>query len=451
MPQLRRHIGTFEALFYGLGVIIGAGIYVLVAPASGFAGNAIWLSFLVGGVLALFTGMAYAELGSMFPKAAAEYVYMKRAYKSHISAFMLGWLIIFTTMVSISTVGLGFTGYLADLVGVTQEESRHLVPMITIAMIALMGGINFLSIRSTSRINVVITSVVILGLLVIIGLAGATGSFGKVDYFEMPHGISGVFLASTLIFFAFLGFEEIVNVAEETRRPHKVLPKAIVLAAVISTVLYIATSISLVSLEGWEALSKSKAPLADAVHGVLGHEAGVVLSFIAMFATSSTVLGMILVASRMIWGMSREGALPKFLSRVGGRGVPNFAILTIVVGSVIFVLAGDITHVANITSAGALVIFLNMNLAVIWLRYTQPDARRPFRMPLNIGRYPVMAGLGVFISMLMLMQLDLGVLWVAALVVAIGAVMFLIYKRKEYPLLEQARTFVRDVKREAEN
>jgi len=394
--------------------------------------------------------MAYAELGSMFPKAAAEYVYMKRAYKSHISAFMLGWLIIFTTMVSISTVGLGFTGYLSDLMRITREESRHLVPAITIVMIALMGGINFLSVRSTSRINLIITSIVILGLLIVVALAGVTGSFGKVDYFEMPAGLSGVFLASTLIFFAFLGFEEIVNVAEETRRPHKVLPKAIVLAAVISTVLYIATSLSLVSLEGWEVLSRSKAPLADAVHGVLGHGAGVVLSLIAMFATSSTVLGMILVASRMIWGMSKEGALPKFLSRVGGRGVPNFAILVIVLGSIIFVLVGDITHVANITSAGALVIFLNMNLAVIWLRYTQPNARRPFRMPLNIGKYPMMAGMGVFISILMLMQLDISVLWVAALVVGIGVVMFLIYKRKEYPLLNQARAFVRDVKREVE-
>jgi APA family basic amino acid/polyamine antiporter len=450
MRQLRRHIGTFDALFYGLGVIIGAGIYVLVAPASGFSGNAIWLSFLIGGFLALFTGMAYAELGSMFPKAAAEYVYMKRAYKSHISAFMLGWLIIFTTMVSISTVGLGFTGYLADLVGVTQEESRHLVPLITIAMIATMGGVNFLSIRSTSKINIAITSVVILGLVIVIGLAGYTGSFGKIDYFNMPHGMSGVFIASTLIFFAFLGFEEIVNIAEETRRPHKVLPKAIIMAAVVSTVLYMVTSMSLVSLEGWESLSKSKAPLADAVHGVLGHEAGVVMSLIAMFATSSTVLGMILVASRMMWGMSKEGALPKFLSRVGSRGVPNFSILVIVIGSIIFVLAGDITHIANITSAGALIIFLNMNLAVIWLRYTQPEARRPFKMPLNIGRYPVMAGIGVFISILMLMQLDLSVFWVAAIIVAIGAVVFLIYKRREYPLISQARVFVMDLKREAE-
>ncbi len=437
MPQLKRRIGTLEAVFYGLGVIIGAGIYVLIAPAAGFAGNAVWLSFLLAASLATFTGLGYAELGSMFPKAAAEYVYVKRAYKSHLYAFMLGWLIIFTGMVSISAVSLGFTGYFADLFGVTEQAAKYIVPLISAGMITLMAFVNFLGIKETSIVNIIITSTVIVGLLIIIFLAFSSGSFGSVDYFEMPKGLEGVFIAASLIFFAYLGFEEIVNVAEETRNPRRVLPKAIILAVIISTVLYVLTSISVVSIEGWRALAESRAPLANAAGTILGHNGELLLSGIALFATASTVLGLILVVSRMIWGMSREGALPKFLSHIHTRSTPVAAILAVAAGSIAFVFLGDIEHVAKITSAGALIIFLNVNLALIWLRYTQPNTPRPFKIPLNIGKYPLIAGMGVFVSMLMLFQFDLRILWIAAVVVAVGVVVFLIYKRKDYNILNR--------------
>jgi len=450
MPQLKRRIGTIEALFYGLGVIVGAGIYVLIAPAAGFAGNAVWLSFLLAAALATFTGLGYAELGSMFPKAAAEYVYIRRAYKSHLFAFMLGWLIIFTGMVSISAVSLGFTGYFADLFGVTEETARYFVPLISAGLIALMAFVNFLGIKETSRLNIIMTSVVIIGLLIIIFLAFGSGRIGTVDYFEMPNGLQGVFLAASLIFFAYLGFEEIVNVAEETKHPRRVMPKAIILAVIISTALYVLTSISVVSLLGWLNLAESHAPLADAAAVVLGHNGELLLSGIALLATASTVLGLILVVSRMIWGMSREGALPKFLSHIHARSTPAAAIVAVAVGSMAFVFLGDIEHVASVTSAGALIIFLNVNLALIWLRYTRPDMHRPFRVPLNIGKYPLVAGMGVFVSMLMLFQFDLRILWVAAVVVAAGVVMFLVYKRKDYTIFNQVRRLFKEIKIGAE-
>lgn len=448
MPQLKRHIGTFEAVFYGLGIILGAGIYVLIAPAAGFAGNAIWLSFLLAAVLATFTGLSYAELGSMFPKAAAEYVYIRRAYKSNLFAFMLGWLIIFTGIISVSAVALGFTGYFADLFGITEEASRQIIPMISIFLIALMGFVNFLGIREVSRANIFMTSTVILGLLIIIALGA--GSFGAVDYFEMPKGLSGVFLAASLIFFAYLGFEEIVNVAEETRRPRKVIPKAIIIAVVVSTALYILTSVSVVSIEGWLKLAESRAPLADVAGAVLGHNGGLLLSAIAMFATGSTVLGLMLVTSRMIWGMAKHGALPKLLAHIHGRSTPVAAIIVVAVGSAIFVFLGDIGHLASVTSVGALIIFLNINLALIWLRYTKPDFERPFRIPLNVGKYPLMAGFGVFVSLLMLFQFSISLIATGALVAAVGGVVFLIYKRKDYTFYRQIRGLFGEIKEGAE-
>lgn len=426
--RLQRRIGPLEAVFYGLGIIVGAGIYVLVAPAAGFAGNAVWLSFLLAAVLATFTGLSYAELGSMFPKAAAEYVYVKRAYKNSLLAFVTGWLIMFTGVVSVSAVSLGFTGYFADLFGVTEAASKSIVPLISIALIAVMGFVNYLGIREASKTNIILTSTVIIGLLAIIAIG--IPHFGSVDYFEMPRGFDGVLLATSLIFFAFLGFEEIVNVAEETRNPRRVLPFAIVLSVVISTLLYVMTSLSLVSIQGWESLSQSAAPLANAAGIVLGHPGELTLSVIAMFATGSTVLGLILVTSRMMWGMSRERALPKFLSHINRRGTPKMALIVVSVAAVAFVFLGDIGHVASVTSVGALIIFLNINLALIWLRYTRPDMKRPFKIPLNIGKFPIIGALGVLISLFMLLQFDKYLLFIGGVVTFSGIVAFLFINRR---------------------
>lgn len=450
MPGLRRHIGTLEAVFYGLGIIIGAGIYVLIAPASGEAGNAVWLSFLIAASLATLTGLSYAELGSMFPKSAAEYVYVHKAFRRRYLSFIMGWLIIFTGIVSISAVALGFTGYFADLMGVTEEQSRHIVPMMSIGLIALMSFVNFLGIKETSRTNIIMTSMVIVGLIIVISLAFGGGSIGTVDYFEMPMGFNGVLLAASLIFFAYLGFEEIVNVAEETKRPRKVLPKAIILSVIISTVLYVLTSISVVSLVGWENLSQSSAPIADAAKTVLGETGGHVLSGIALFATGSTVLGLILVVSRMMWGMSRERALPRFLSAIHGRGTPVAAIVVVAIASAVFVFLGDIGHVASVTSMGSLIIFMAVNGALLWLRFSRPGMHRPFKIPLNIGKFPLIAAAGVVISIVMVLQFSIELLLTGAFVVVVGSVVFFIYKRRDYTLLRQFEGMIRDIRKEAE-
>lgn len=437
MPALQRRIGTFEALFYGLGIIIGAGIYVLIAPATETAGNAVWLSFLLAAILATLTGLSYAELGSMFPKAAAEYVYIRRAYKNNFYAFIIGWMIIFTGIVSISAVSLGFTGYFADLFDVSEETSIKFVPIISIGLIGLMSFVNFLGIKEASKINLIMTSTVILGLIIIIALG--LGNFGSVDYFEMPFGLGGVMVAASLIFFAYLGFEEIVNVAEETKNPKRVLPKAIILSVIISTILYVFTSLAVVSIVGWEALSQSKAPLADAAFNVLGTTGRHVISGIALFATGSTVLGLILVVSRMMWGMSREGAFPKIFSKIHGRGTPATAILITAIGSAIFVFLGDIGHVASVTSMGSLIIFVAVNAALVWLRYKRPDLQRPFKIPLNIGKFPLIAGVGVFVSIFMLLQFNPNLLFTGAFVVFLGVIVFLIYKKKK--LYRSFKTF----------
>lgn len=222
--KLKRDLSLLEVTFYGVGIIIGAGIYALIGEAAGIAGNSVWLSFVVGAIIASFTGLSYAELATMFPKAAAEYVYVRRASGSRSLAFLIGWLLVFTGVVSAATVALGFSGYFQGLLGPSLEQIfpsglMKIVnsgSIISLVLIAILSYINFRGIKESARFNIVLTSIEIFGLVLIIFLA--FGSYGKVNYFYSPNGFKGVFSAAALIFFAYIGFEDIANIVEETKK-----------------------------------------------------------------------------------------------------------------------------------------------------------------------------------------------------------------------------------------
>ena len=198
-PKLKRALGLFEVTVYGVGIILGAGIYALIGQAAGISGNALWLSFLIGAVIASLTGLSYAELGTMYPKEAAEYVYTKKAFRNKLFPFLVGWLIIVTGMVVSATVALGFGGYFHAITGIA--------PVLG-AILLLIGctALNFWGIKESAKFNVVFTAVEMIGLLIII--AFGVKFVGSVDYFEMPNGFVGVLSAAVLIFFAYVGFED---------------------------------------------------------------------------------------------------------------------------------------------------------------------------------------------------------------------------------------------------
>jgi len=417
--KLKRSIGLLEAIFYGVGVIVGAGIYALIGPAAGMTGNSLWLSFVIGAAIASFTGLSYAELATMFPKAAAEYIYVRRAFGSKFFAFLIGWLLVFTGMISAATVALAFGGYFKALFNVS------IVP-VSILLIVFLSVINYKGIKESSKFNIVLTSIEIIGLLIIIFLG--VGSFGKVNYFEFPFGTKGVFSAAALIFFAYLGFEEIANISEETKKPRKVIPIALLLSVVITTLLYIFTSISAVSLVNWKDLSLSSAPLALAASQVLGSKAFFLLSIIALFATGGTVLVILVVTSRMVYGMSREKSLPEFLALVHEKTrTPWLAVLFVMLFSAIFVFTSDLTTAAEITSLAAFITFTVVNLSLIWMRHYMPKMKRAFRVPLNIGNYPITAFLGVFFSLFMVFQFDLSLIKFGIGVLIAGIAAYLIF------------------------
>lgn len=420
--KLKRTIGLSEVVFYGVGIILGAGIFSLIGPAAGMTGNSLWMSFLFAAIIASFTGLSYCELSTMFPKAAAEYVYVRKAFGSRFFAFLIGWFIFFTGAIAAATVALGFGGYLKSLLGLPIMKAA-------LVLILFLSYINFKGVKESSRFNVFLAAVTLLGLIVVIFLG--IPNFGKVNYMEMPFGFNGVFAAAALIFFAYIGFEDIVNMAEETRRPRKVLPKAIILAVLITTVIYILTSLAVVSLADWKALSTSDAPLAFAASQAMGQKAFIFISITALFATAGTVLILLVVTSRMVYGMAKEKSLPEFMSRVHTKTrTPWLAVLIIMIFSIIFIFFGDIKTVAELTSLAAFLTFITVNLALIWLRFSMPNMKRAFRVPLNIGRFPVIAFLGIASSLFMVFQFKLNMLLLGLGVLVIGIIVYFVFMRK---------------------
>jgi APA family basic amino acid/polyamine antiporter len=255
--------------------------------------------------------------------------------------------------------------------------------------------------------------------IIILGL----GSLGSVNYFEMPMGLSGVLSASALIFFAFLGFEDIVNVSEETKFPKKTVPKAVILSLVISTLIYVLISFSVVGMGDWKSISTSDAPLAYVVHNKFGLDISNIISVIALFATAGTALVFLIAGSRMIYGLSDAGELPKIFSKVHHKTrTPYIAILASMIISMFFVLINDIKLVASITDFTAFIVFILVNLSAIVLRYKNPDSKREFKMPINIGKFPLLPLFGILTCFIMIFHLETKPIMIGLLIFVIGVV-----------------------------
>jgi APA family basic amino acid/polyamine antiporter len=395
--QLRRTLGLFEVTLSGIGVILGAGIYALIGEAAGLAGNAVWISFALSAVIAVFTGLSYAELASMFPKASAEYEYTSQAFGPFL-AFVIGWLIIFTGVTGAATVSLGFSSYFQALTG---------APLLLSALILLvvLSAVISVGIRQSTRLVVIFTVIEALGLVLII--LGGIPYLGRVDLLEMsPLGFPGIFQASALIFFAFIGFEEMVKLSEETKDPEKNIPRGLILAISVSIILYIMVALSASSVLGWERLSRSSAPFADIAYSAFGPGASTIISIIALFATINTVLLLLLASSRIIYGMAQSGSLPQILASVHPLTLtPLAATIICMILAMAFVFLEDIAFVASVSNFTIFVTFMVINAVLIVLRYRKPAMNRPFQVPFTWGRLPLLPVLGIFFNAFMLAQL----------------------------------------------
>jgi basic amino acid/polyamine antiporter, APA family len=394
--SLRRVLGLTEVTAGGVGIIVGAGIYVLLGAATAQAGPLVWVAFLIAAVLSALTGLSYAELSSMFPSAAGEYEYTRHAWPEWI-AFVVGWTMIMGLVVAAATVSIGFGRYVAYFIDVDARLAA-LGLLVAVSLIATLG------IKQSARLTVGLSAVQVGGLLLVVAIGAP--HVGDVDLLAGP-GAAGVLGAAALVFFAFIGFDEVITLAEETRDPTRTVPRALLLALGLSTLLYITVAIAAVSVLGAAALGASPRPLADVMAHVLGDRGATVVAAIAVLTTTNTTLLALTAASRVTYGMAKAGALPRALAGVHPRrGTPTRAIIGAAVVAAGFAAFGDFTVIAAVTDFAVYVVFLAVNATVIVLRRTRPDLSRPFAVPGTIRGTPVIPMLGLASVALMLTRLE---------------------------------------------
>jgi len=428
-PKLKRRVSLFALTIYGVGNILGAGIYGLIGSVVGITGNLSWLAFILASITGAFTGLSYAELSAMYPKSAAEFVYTEEAFKKRILSFILGWIIIFSGVLSAATVALVFGEYLSGLIGIPE---LFLIIPIAILLVIILSLINFIGIKTSTRTNILFTLIEASGLIIIIIIS--VPFIGSVNYLSIPSTSSflAIFSSVALIFFAYIGFEDIANIAEEVKEPHKNLPRAIIYSIIITTILYCLVAISTVSIFPivdpliWEV-----APLNAVVAAVLGPAGGIIMSFIALFATANTVLIMLIVTSRMMYGMARDKALPKSLGRISPKyRTPIISILLTMCFTIIPIFFGDIERVAHATVFGVLINFFLVNISLIALRKRKPEQERPFKLKPSYKGIPIIALLGSIICISLLFSFDWITLLIQVIIVLCGIGVFYAMKSK---------------------
>ncbi len=374
---LDRRIGLGLLLLYGLGNILGAGIYVLVGKVAGEAGYGTPLAFLLASVAAGFTVFSYAELSARYPVSAGEAVYLFEGFRKRGLSILVGVLLALSGIASAATISRGFAGYLQAF-WVLPESFLIVVFILSLGLIALWG------IAESLKFAALLTLAEILGLLMIVWV-GSDSLTGQVvidlSQIELKEVLSpGIFLGAFLAFYAFIGFEDMVNIAEEVESPQRNLPLAAVLALAVATLLYCAISWIAVSVVSPVELSASDAPLALVYERASG-QSSTIISVIGLLAIVNGALIQIIMGSRIIYGMACRGWMPAVFSQVHpGTKTPMYASVLVIVMLLVFALSMPLLNLAELTSFLVLSVFFMVNAALIKVKalYPNPSGVRVF-------------------------------------------------------------------------
>jgi APA family basic amino acid/polyamine antiporter len=381
-PKLHRSIGPTQLALYGLGSMLGAGIYGLIGQAAGLAGNAVWMAFIASLVVALLTALSYASLISRYPRAAGAAYVTQRAYKIPLLSFVVGIAVVCSGLTSVATQSRVLAANIAQWFGWQQIP----VEFIAVGFLLLLAGITFRGIRESMWVNVLCTLIEASGLLIVIAVGFSY--WGSVNLLEVPTGLGNdaLFLiilnGAILTFFAFLGFEDTINVAEECKNPETTLPIGLIAAMVAAAILYIAVAITAVSVVPYGELAKAPSPLTAVVGKAAPAFPAWVFTFITVFAVANTALVNYVTASRLVYGMSRQGLLPTFLGRVHkNTKTPHYAIFILFVVLAGLALWGTIGNLAAATVLLLLTVFCVVNAALVVLQRRPGEKKGKFEVP----------------------------------------------------------------------
>lgn len=381
-PTLHRSVGPFQMALYGLGSMLGAGIYGLIGKAAGEVGNAVWLAFLVALVAALLTALSYASLGSRYPRAAGAVYVAQRAYGFPLLSFMVGLALVCSGLTSIATQSRVFGANFIELFGLGT------LPVAAIALCYLFGttAIIYRGIQEAMWVNVLCTVVSIAGLLLVVAVGASY--WGSVNYLETPptngNGETALIVlqGAVLAFFAFIGFEDMYNVAEEVREPEKTIPIGLISAMLIAALIYIAVAVTAVSVVPWQDLARAPGPITEVVARAAPFIPPLLFTAITIFAVANTGLVNFVTASRLLYGMARQNLLPDHLGKVHRRRrTPHIAILVLFLILVPLALMGTIAELAAATVLLLLTVFSVVNGALFVLKGRKGEPPGRFEIP----------------------------------------------------------------------
>ena len=371
---LRRRLGLPLLVLYGTGITVGAGIYVLVGEVAGHAGTYAPWSFVLASMVMALTVASYAELSTRFPVSAGEAAYVMAAFRSPALATTVGLSTVVIGVISSAAVTLGSAGYIQQFVPLPQY-------LVVLAVLLLLACVAAWGILESVVLASAFTVIEVGGLLIVVAAALYADLPFAAAITHLPPmnatALSGIAFGGLLAFFAFIGFEDLANIVEEARVPHRDIPRAMVLTLIISTVLYVLVAAIAVSAVSSERLASSAAPLSLVFREVAGISPATI-SAIAIVATLNTILAQMTMASRVIYGLAREGRLPTIFARVHPRTrTPLHATALVVLSIVPLALLVPLIALAEITSLATLAVFAIVNLALLRLRYRGIESRVP--------------------------------------------------------------------------
>ena len=414
--SLKRTLNLLDATSVGIGAIIGAGIFVVLGVAIGYAGPSIIISIIIAGAVASFTAFSFAELGSAIPKEGGAYQF---AYEliSPFGGFVVGCLWLLAQIVAGAAISLGFASYFVAVFPMFSLKTVAVVAALTLT------GLNLIGIKKSATVNniFVITKIAILGLFIVFGIF----QINPQNYSPfISNGLFGILQGAGFIFFAYLGFGRISTLGEEVKNPERTLPFSILIALVASIVIYVLTAVTATGLQSYQILAQSGAPIAEAAKATGNFILVIAVSLGALIATTSVLITNLIGSSRVAFAMARNGQIPKSIARVSSRfGTPYVSILAMGVLLTILVSVLDLKQTVAITSFAILATHLTVNLSAINLRKKIPNLAK-FKVPF----YPLIPSLGIVSCIILMFSLPQESLVIATLVIAIVSILYLLRK-----------------------